>query len=341
MTRTECTSAKAAGFVLTLLVALACCALADGVVVELKESCQVSGEQATLSEVADITGADPELEAKLSAITVGAAPLPGKTREITQAMVRVRLLAAGIDLDSLTLAGPGSSTMTRLSQVVSGQSITDTAISAVRSQLPWTEDELRLEAARVPSDVHVPVGGLELAFVEEPTFRSFGNMTVPVDLIVDGRQVKRISVALRGTLRAQVVVAARDIARLSILAPDDVAVRPVEITRAPDSLLLCASDAVGKRATRLIRSGTPLAAEMLAEPPAILRGETITVTAKIGSVVATTLATASQDGKIGQIIKATPFKGAGARAAGGKTGLMVRVAGPGEAEATGLGGYQR
>jgi flagella basal body P-ring formation protein FlgA len=333
MTRTHKICAKAAGLALTLLLCLTYLAGADGVLIELKEACEVAGDQAALAEVAAITGADSELEARLSAVTVGAAPLPGKTRDITCGMVRARLLAAGIDMTGISLLGPERTIMSRLSQIVPGQQIADAVIEAVRARVPWTEDELQLEPARIPSDEYLPLGDLELAVNDEPTFRSFGNMTVPVDLTVDGKRVKSISVALRGTLQAQVVVAARDIDRLSVLAPEDVAVKLVEITTAPDSLLVSPAEAVGRRATRLIRAGTPIASDTLEEPPAVLKGETITVTARAGAVVATTLATASQDGKIGQIIKATPVVSAGQRATGGKTSLMVRVTGAGEAEA--------
>ncbi|MBW2359225.1 MAG: hypothetical protein JRF21_11320 [Deltaproteobacteria bacterium] len=74
--------------------------------IEVLEKARIEEDRILLGKIAHIRGEDPELVHKLWAIVIGKAPLPGKSRQIDEDYVKIRLKQNGIDLSQIRLQVP-------------------------------------------------------------------------------------------------------------------------------------------------------------------------------------------------------------------------------------------
>jgi flagella basal body P-ring formation protein FlgA len=108
-------------------------------------------------------------------------------------------------------------------------------------------------------------------------------------------------------------VASRAIARDEAITEADVAIVNSDWPSLPLTPLPSPGDVVGLRARRHIAAGEALTAIVLDVPPLVRSGDVVNVSAVVGAVRVTGVATASNSGHRGDIIRVTP-KPNGARA---------------------------
>lgn len=99
----------------------------------------------------------------------------------------------------------------------------------------------------------------------------------------------------------QVVVPVRDIARHELINREDLRVEEREGRTIPSNLA-AVEDLVGKRATRLLVAGSELTVYAAEVPPAVERGDLVTLVAAVGSVTVTAAGKVHQTGAVGDII---------------------------------------
>ena len=99
----------------------------------------------------------------------------------------------------------------------------------------------------------------------------------------------------------QVVVPVRDIARHELINREDLRVEEREGRTIPSNLA-AVEDLVGKRATRLLVAGSELTVYAAEVPPAVERGDLVTLVAAVGSVTVTAAGKVQQTGAVGDII---------------------------------------
>ena len=165
-------------------------------------------------------------------------------------------------------------------------------------------------ARRLGSEVAVAVTGLEtsvraqqgLEALPEPGARA----GQPVRFVLMAQR-KRVGVAV-----ATVMVsgpharAARAIARAEAITAADIDIVNDEWPSVPLQRMPAEGDIIGLRARRNIAAGEALTDSVLDVPPLVKSGDTVTITATVGSVQVTGAAIASSSGHRGDIIRVTP-----------------------------------
>jgi flagella basal body P-ring formation protein FlgA len=279
--------------------------------VTLNTSGSVRGQYIRLRDVASVDGvgcAEGVVEKALDTC-VGTASVPGAKRTLTRDDILVRLRGAGFRTEEIEFLGPEKIEVLREAQTVSAGELRDLALQAVQQKLPWPSEDVTVEVVREPEDLTVGQGALEVRV--DPGFgyrgfgqgiRGFSTVSVPIEVLLDGQQCKRVTVPIRVRAYATVAVAAADIARNDVISEEMVTMTRVDLSASSGEVILDQGRAIGKRATRSIRAGQPITAAMIEEPPALARGDTVTVVSRSGAVTARSTGEALKEGRVGDTI---------------------------------------
>jgi flagella basal body P-ring formation protein FlgA len=103
--------------------------------------------------------------------------------------------------------------------------------------------------------------------------------------------------------RTRALVATRTISRGHAFTGGDVELREVYLDEASPQVLTDPSKALGRIAAALLREGSIVTVDHLRSPYVVRRGELITIRAIVGSVMLKTMARASADASVGDVIE--------------------------------------
>jgi flagella basal body P-ring formation protein FlgA len=275
---------------------------AERILVSLRPESTIRGTGIRLGDVADIKGPDPVLVARLRAVEIGRAPLPGLSRALDLPYIKARLRLARVDPETFTWDVPAVISVVAASQRLTGSELVAAAREQVEALRAADAGSASIQPAVLPPDLTLPDGALELKARVRPGTELSGTVPVTVEAWVDGTQVRALSVALKVVPLAEVLVAARLIPRATLLTPEDVRVDQrglvagIEPLREPAAVL-------GQRAMRTIFPGELILHTLLEFPPLVRRGDIVTLTVQGPGLMAVTQGEAREDGKAGQVIR--------------------------------------
>jgi flagella basal body P-ring formation protein FlgA len=289
------------GLLLTVLLALGGGARADepaAVRLTFQPTAAVDGAVIHLRDVARIDCADTRLAATLRDLDIGASPLPGFTRPLIAAYTRVRLRPLGIPDSRIALSGADTVTVTRRGQSVSAAEIARCACTAAEAARPGA-------AARVTAslrDIFAPAGLLELR-AGAPSLTEGLTGTVSVSVRVDGRPVASVSVSVRLSRPAAIVVAARAIPAGTVLTEADLTIAERTDDTGNGATLARLDLAIGRQLGAPLAAGEAVRAGALRLVPVVRRGDRVKVLCRGTSFAVACTAEALQDGGIGQTVR--------------------------------------
>lgn len=262
----------------------------------------IDGDEMLLGKIAAITDAGGD-EQRLAQVVLGAAPIPGQSRTLTEEMIRVRLRQFGFDPETITIDCPPSVQITRLAAAVKGETLVEIARAWLLERLaPAADEKLELTPVRTPADAQVPTG--VQAWECAPAGLDAGSLRhVMLTLLVDGRPAWRGMLSFRLSRYAEVLVARRAIARGEVL--NDSAVRREwrEITTLTGTPLRDVAELEGRRAVNSLAQNAVLTAVNTEPVPLVMRNDTVHVQAKCGAFIITAVAIALEDGQAGETIR--------------------------------------
>jgi len=293
--------------VVLLVSAATAFAAADIVKISVQAEAVVTGPALTLGDIAVVEGDDAGRVAMFRQIPLGPAPAPGSTFEMSWADVASRLAASGVDFAGVVWQTQPAVTITRKAQVISRQSLLETARAAVDRLLGAkagrSRDEINIAVLSGPRDIEAPLGNAVLT-AQVPFGVKFGVPTVVyVHVDVDGRRVGSYQVRFNVEALRPVVVAARTIPWGAEIKPEDVRVARMDISRLAAGFIDDPAEAVGKMANRTINPGTPIVRQMFGNPVLVRAGSFVTIKAVAGDAEISASGMALQNGAAGQIIK--------------------------------------
>lgn len=271
------------------------------VTLTVRANSEVGGAAFTLGEIADIQGDDKALVAQLAAIEIGASPLPGLSRIINPGDVTVRLRQHHLDNARVEVALPPGMRITRSGHDVAADEITQAAIESAKDAIK-NQPDATLEVVSGPNKLVVAAGKIQILAGAWRGNLDIGALTVPVSVLVDGKPVQTVDVALRIHRKTMALVARRAIQVHEIIGPQDVALMSVDASSVTGSLLASIEESIGKRATRRILAMTPIAADMLEKAPLIAANDSITIEMVYGALRVSAAGIARQTGAEGDRI---------------------------------------
>ncbi|MGD2167574.1 MAG: flagellar basal body P-ring formation chaperone FlgA [Gammaproteobacteria bacterium] len=182
----------------------------------------------------------------------------------------------------------------------SHDSIRAAAQAYVEASLTGKGDRTRVQAAKLDARLKLPACADPL-HTESPWGQSRGNR-ITVRVSCPGARNWRIHVPVEIVTFGNVVATARALARGAVLRREDLAFVETELGRLGHGYFLDASNVVGQRLKRPIPSGNILTPAQLETPPAILRGQNVTIVANSGVFGVKMNGKALENGAVGQVI---------------------------------------
>jgi flagella basal body P-ring formation protein FlgA len=238
-----------------------------------------------------------ELLARLQSVEVGASPLQGHSRQLSAQYARVRIRQAGIDDSRLMFGGTELVTVTRAAQKLTGAAIEKAACEAVEAANSGATAEVTYRL----SDLRLPEGRIELK-AQKPRVPGGSSGTVPVQVLVEGRQEALVTVSFRLVRRAPTVVATRDLLPGSVLTGEDVRLEERPVVAGP-IVLSDLSQAVGQQVAIPIKGERAVTASMLRPAVVLKRGARVKLICRGPSFTVTATGEALQDASAGQPVR--------------------------------------
>lgn len=286
----------------------------------------VHRDDLALGDVAAVEG-DEALAARLRALGLGPAPLPGTTLRLPGDELRQRIRVPVADLARVRWSFPEHVAITRAFQVLTGAAI----VEAVTLQAPGRVE--RLGASREgegppvliplgrPADLRLPTGDVEIV----PRFPDVGAAStfvpVTVAIRVAGRDYQTLSLAFRVDRFRPVLVAAHALAPKTALVAADFREDSRPSADVPPDALAGPLEAADLEAVRPLQPGEILTERTLRRKVLVRRGETVTLLLEGHGFRITTLGLAAEDARRGDPVRVVN--------ASSRREVLGRVEGPG------------
>ena len=322
-----------------VLLALFVSAPVFGASVRLWSTAVVIEDQIRLGELCDLRDFDGDTASRLRDWVLADAPPAGGSKVVSLGAVREALSAAGANMALVTVGGARECAVSRpVASIQQPQSPSDAVRGAgdsnrvqehatapkrdshdASASAPGTLRQAIIEqfngelaryngAADVTfdrtSEQVLDLGGPSYEFrIRRRGGPQLGLIPLEIDVLADGRTLQTVPLVVQAALRRSVVVARRTINQEAAIAATDVELIPLTFTRLDDLGIDDPALAIGQRAKRVIPEGAAIGADMLEQVPLVLRGQLVTVTSVSGSIRVVTAAKATQEGRLGDLIK--------------------------------------
>lgn len=260
-------------------------------------------ERLTLGDIAGIQSADDETIRRLSAIALGYAPNVGSTRELAKEKIATALAAAGFSAEAVRLQAPAIAVIKRAGQRVSAELLRASVESAALNEMRDMGATAELTRLDLPENIELPSGAVEArAFV--PAVRDYSApFPVAIELVVDGRVVRRLSVTAQVEAKAPVLVAAHDLAERARLGEGSVRVEMRKLDRPAQFYLSDMERLRGAALSRAVKSGEPMTTDMLYADIVIKPGDHVSIICESGSLTVKVEGEARASGRVGDHIQ--------------------------------------
>ena len=282
---------------MSFLASLVLCAL--GVTVELTPEAHVSGAELTLGSIAQVHGDDPAEVATVRAVRLGYAPAPGYSRLLQTSRVARELSNQAPQVQVQFLGASACRVWPEL-EVVRGSAI-EAAARKELQRLTGTTDAT-FELVVPATDLQVPSGTQPAALsakIESGALKP-GQMSVPVQISIDGNPWRSIWSTWKVTMWDTRPVLARDAAAGTLISADMLVLRRLPVASAmglsPDKL-------VGATFARAMKEGDAVLPADVVRAVLVQPGATLILEVRNGAVTARKPVTAEQAGARGDRIR--------------------------------------
>jgi flagella basal body P-ring formation protein FlgA len=191
--------------------------------------------------------------------------------------------------------GPGSGHLKR-------EDIARAVVGTVRDGVESAGVRCSVEVCRAPESLPLGPGLWSLRLSLPAAHALRGMLSVPVEVRVDGRAVRRVSVGVLVRTYADVVVTTHRLGRHDEVRSGDIKVVRVETTLLREGMCTGTAALVGRRTTRMVAEGSVMYPWFVEAVPVIHAGDRVQLVVRVGSVTLSTRAVAREDGVPGSRI---------------------------------------
>ncbi len=186
---------------------------------------------------------------------------------------------------------------------VSPDSVAASVTAALRRALAERKcTDALIEVRSVPPCQRVPAASVALVPRIEPGRLLKGTISVPVEVVGDGKVLLTLVVAARVRTFATLLFLKRSLDRHEEIAPDDILPRRSETTLLGDNLLTDPKEISGMRSTHMIGAGAVLREDLLEPIPLVHANDVVTAIVHCGTVTLTSRAVAKNDASLGSAV---------------------------------------
>lgn len=292
-------------FFLALVIASHARAGGSGVRAEVSVAAETiaQGERLTLGDVAEIHSTDAATVERLRAVALGYTPNVGAVRELTREKIQLSIAAAGFSADSVTLQAPAVAIIKRAAQTVAPEMLREAVERAVLSELQAMGATAQLVRLDLPESIEVPSGKVEARVIPGRVKDYFAPFITSIELLVDGRVIRRLSATAQIIAQAPVLVAAHDLTERTRIRDGDVRVEMRRLERSVSIYIRDTERLRGAAVTRTIASGEPIMTDAIYADIIIKPGDPVRIVGESGAVSLNVAGEARAAGRVGDRIQ--------------------------------------
>ncbi len=159
-----------------------------------------------------------------------------------------------------------------------------------------------LEDFRLPDETRGPVE-LRLSAGDREDYH--GPTPVTLSFLAGGQEIRRGVVTVDVKRSARALVASRGLRAGQLVRAEDIQEVSLDVNRVPRDPVHSPYELVGKRTTRFVSAGTPWSDALVSDPPAVERGDVVTLRLVRGALRIEKRGRAREDGAAGERIRVT------------------------------------
>jgi flagella basal body P-ring formation protein FlgA len=241
---------------------------------------------------------------------IGEAPPVGSEKFVDPAQLRsflVTLLRShGINADGVKLDIPSKILVTRESTTVSQQWVENVFKKYVMENTPWNRSDITIGNVRFSGIPVIPKGSLTYSIRPITSKqRLTGNVSISVDLYVDGAMVRSLDVLGRVEVYENVYFAARPLKRDDMITTADLEMHRMNVTDAVDRYATQSEQVQNRRVTYKVGVHQPLELRDLDKPLVIKRGDPVRIVFEVPGLLVSAKGRANADAGIGDTVAVT------------------------------------
>ena len=272
--------------------------------INVKPQATVRGDQVYLGDIATFQPADDKRVSRLRRVEVVTAPAPGSGFRLKGRFLTYKLTSAIGDQEDIFLKVPAALNVRRSAQFISRGQLEGIFKGFVLEDSPWSPDKVRFDRIQAPQGgVALPEGELFWKVAGRGNRRHSGNISVVVYLYVDGKEIRKVPVSGKVSVRQAIVKAAGKIGSGQIIGHEDVLLAEDGYYQGHVDVLGSLEEVIGKKARRNIRSGQPITGRMIEDPPIVKKGSKVLLKAENALIKVTALGKVLQDGWVGDHVR--------------------------------------
>lgn len=271
--------------------------------VEVAGSGHVEGPVIFLKDVAKVS-ADPLLKEVVESISLGRSPKPGTIKTITRARVMSKIRSQSDLPENSSILVPDKVYVKRTSQSIHTTGIRQEVDSFVESYFQGRDYGFR--SVKIEKSALYPSGQLEMIVVPRQGGQGVdrnGNLSLSVDILVDGERVDSIRVSGKVAVYENVACAARDLVRGEPVLEGDVVWVRKDIFSTRGSLIKNLQAMEGVLLKTDVPKNSPIKSGWLAARPLIHKGDVITLVARKNNLVILASGISREDGFKNKMIR--------------------------------------
>jgi flagella basal body P-ring formation protein FlgA len=263
----------------------------------------IQSERLTLGDIASFSRANSETSEKLKNISLGFAPNVGAVRELQRERIALALAAAGFSGQMVEIQAPEVIFVRRAAQTVDPSLVREAVEQATLKKLRVAGVTARLVRLDLPALLEVPSGSVEARASAGGVRDPFKPFTVSVEILVDGRVVRRFNASAEVEAFAPVLVATKDLAAGSRLREGDVKVEARQLEHPLSAYLLNIKSLRGAATQSAIASGEPVLTNLLSAEIVIRPGDSVRITGESDAISINVIGEARGAGRVGDRIQ--------------------------------------
>ena len=270
--------------------------------IRVPDRVEIDGDEVLLGQIAEIQGSDPRLTRHLENILIGKAPLPGKSRQYDEGLLKMRLRQYHIDLSAVILEVPELVEVSRSCIKIPKQKIEEMVSGFLLQNIPRENKNMRIKEIRVPEEVVLSKGQVSYKVTVADNQPLRGKCSIAVEFSVNGSDQKKIWAIATIEVLGPVVVTRKPLGRYQPIDEDDVELKTMDLSDLPDDVITDPEVIIGKRTTRAIGAQVPLRADTVELPPLVKRGDLVVIIAESRGLKITTRGQVKKKGRLGEQI---------------------------------------
>jgi flagella basal body P-ring formation protein FlgA len=261
------------------------------------------GERLTLGDVASINSSDGATAERLRAVSLGYAPNVGAVRELTREKIQLSIAAAGFSADSVSLQAPRVAIVKRASQRIAPETLRAAIERVALAELQSPDVTAQLTRLDLPSSIELPSGVVEARAYMGKVKDYFAPFPVSIELLVDGRVMRRLTTTVQIEAQAMVLVAARNLDARLRLREGDVRLEMRRLERSASLYVRDPARLRGASLARALMSGEPLMTDAMFADIVIKAGDPLRIIGEAGSLSLNVAGEARASGRVGERIQ--------------------------------------